>query len=260
MSNKLVLTSLLLLLLVFGIILSTPFAHAQVYATWNPADKSAGVVLSNDDTTAISVGNAWKGVRSTQYIDDSCSYWEINIDNVNDGDSTIAIGIATESADFTGPAFYTGDAWAYNSANGNKRALGVDSSFGSALIDGDVIGIAFDGSSGTLTYWKNGILIGDAFTGLLSDSYYALFNTYYGTEGVTANFGASSFSFPESIPEGCSAGIFEGEEATSTPPTATSSSEFNGTLNNPNQDLFNGICLFLFGFTFIIWNFRRPRI
>ena len=40
---------------------------AVTAATWNPADKGTGVVLSNGNLTAVGDGSTWRSCRSTRY-------------------------------------------------------------------------------------------------------------------------------------------------------------------------------------------------
>jgi hypothetical protein len=62
---------------------------------------------------------------------------------------------------------------------------------------GDLIGVAFDADNGTLTFYKNGVSQGQAFSGISGD--YAMAVSCNGSNGVNsvdANFGQKPFKFP----------------------------------------------------------------
>jgi hypothetical protein len=50
--------------------------------------------------------------------------------------------------------------------SGNKRILNVDTAYGATYTTNDVIGVAFDGDAGTLTFYKNGTSQGQATSGI----------------------------------------------------------------------------------------------
>lgn len=77
--------------------------------------------------------------------------------------------------------------------NGNKCTSGASgSAYGSAFTVGDTIGIAFDADAGTLTFYKNGVSQGVAFSGIAGG--YSPFVGAYGTTGYV-NFGQRPFAY-----------------------------------------------------------------
>lgn len=80
--------------------------------------------------------------------------------------------------------------WTYK-VNGNKYHNGSYLSYGAAWNLGDVIGVAFDADAGKLTFYKNGVSQGVAYTGLTSGPYWPAFHS--GSSGTvqTVNFGAT---------------------------------------------------------------------
>lgn len=179
------------------------------YATWNPSDKGSGVTLSNGNLTGST--NANNSVRSTVGVSNGKWYWEVHYDSAY----IPLIGIATASATVasTGGAYPGIDnyGWSYYGYDGHKYHGGVSTAYGAAYSPGDVIGIALDMDAGTITFYKNGVLQGMAFTGL-AGTVYAMFggSTNTGTNGsqavVTANFGATAFVYPP--PTGFNSGLF----------------------------------------------------
>ena len=95
------------------------------------------------------------------------------------------------------------DFYGYYEANGNKYscAAGAGSfttaAFGSAWNTGVVLGIAFDADAGTLAYYLAGTLVGTAFTGIssTSHSWFPCSTGSGGQDGMTFNFGQSSFAY-----------------------------------------------------------------
>lgn len=89
------------------------------------------------------------------------------------------------SADYS----YCNDGLKYN--NGSSVA------YGTTYTSGDVIGVAYDADNATLTFYKNGVSQGTAYTSLPVGEYY--FQCYGRTTGgssvVNANFGQRTFTY-----------------------------------------------------------------
>lgn len=166
--------------------------------TWNPDDKGTGVTLSNGNLTWSGAGIN-SGVRTNLSKSSGKWYWELTIEIVN----YIALGIANSNASL---------AWIYNGAYGNTARLynltGVkypgSLAYGAAFTTGDKIGVALDIDNGTITFYKNGVSQGVAFTdiSLLGTSIYpyVVNHSTSTTPRCTANFGATAFAYP--IPDG----------------------------------------------------------
>jgi len=78
------------------------------------------------------------------------------------------------------------------------------------------------------------------------------------TAGITARYIGfyRTGNFNSQFIQAADLNVFGPDAATSTP-TATSTPFVSGTINNPNQDIFNGIVLFLMVFVIIIWLIRK---
>ena len=161
------------------------------YATLNPLSGNStpvdGNLRPNDDGTAIST----IGMSSGKW------YAEMTV---------VAVGTLSDFGVHTGSTFssYVGStATGYSySSDGKKYNNGSGSSYGSTYTTGDVIGCAFNADSGELTFYKNGVSQGVAFTGLTSVPY---FFGIYGRSSATANnvyvnFGQRPFSY--TVPTG----------------------------------------------------------
>jgi hypothetical protein len=171
----------------------TPSAPAS-FATLNPADKNANMVLSNSDLTGTGqVGNAaWQGVRSTVSKTSGKWYWEITLNQVNA--NAMMLGVGSSGAALTNFVGSDVNGWGYYQT-GQKFHTNSSASYGASYATGDIIGVALDLDAGTLTFYKNGVSQGQAYTGI-TGTIFAMFSMKGGTPpcGVTVNFGASAWA------------------------------------------------------------------
>ena len=88
-----------------------------------------------------------------------------------------------------------GDAngWMYYNGDGNKYTNGTAVAYGATYTGGDIIGIAFDADIGTLTFYKNGVSQGAAFTGLTDGPYFFAIGSF--TTYGYFNFGQRPFAY-----------------------------------------------------------------
>ena len=115
--------------------------------------------------------NGTAGVRGTRILNNGRYYWELNVSQRIFGTSMM-FGIGTKNARLHVDAFVnmlgeTVDSWGLSHKgilwhNGNHRRY--TDSFKENI--STTIGIYFDGLAGTLTYYKDGVNLGEAFTGL----------------------------------------------------------------------------------------------
>ncbi len=163
--------------------------------TWNAADKDANVVLSGASLVATRTISSNGSVRATAGKASGKWYWEVTPSGV----SFCYIGVSTASEAVT--ATYVGNSatgWAWYNA-GEKVNNASFSVYGASFGAGDVIGVALDMDSGTITFYMNGVSQGQAFSGLTGTVFPAV--TVGGTTTtLTANFGATAFA--HSIPSG----------------------------------------------------------
>ena len=92
----------------------------------------------------------------------------------------------------TGATGTTG--YGYYSSNGNKYSGSGGVAYGASYTTSDVIGVALDLTAGTLTYYKNNVSQGVAFTGLVGE-----FTPAAGSDGTNDtggfNFGQQPFAY-----------------------------------------------------------------
>ena len=151
------------------------------YAVLNPvATTTAGSVIDGN----LKTSGADKRWYSSIGVDSGKWYFEWNIISTN-----LTVGIANDLS--AQGANYNGSRVYHN--NGNKRSDSTSSAYGATYTAGDVIGCALDLDAGTLTFYKNNVSQGTAFTGL-TGTWYAGCDT--GASGVAcANFGQRPFTY-----------------------------------------------------------------
>ena len=81
-----------------------------------------------------------------------------------------------------------------------------------AAYDTEVIGVALDMDAGTLTFYKNGVSQGQAFTGISGTIYAMASLVVSGT--LVANFGASALAYTP--PAGYNSGLYKESSAVKT--------------------------------------------
>jgi len=159
------------------------------YCTLNPLDKTAAVTLSNGNLQALLNGINYFA-KSTIAISSGKWYWEVTASATAED----MIGITKADVATTGYFGSQATSYGYYKTNGNKFNSATGTAYGATYASGDIIGVALDLDAGTLTYYKNGVSQGTAFTGL-SGTFFAGVSTA-GTGGTqTINFGQRAFAY-----------------------------------------------------------------
>lgn len=168
---------------------------------WNPSDKNAGIVLGNNNLTATHSISGWTSARATESKSSGKWYWEITI---NAGIGYAMEGVANSSASLDNYIGADANGWSYDpsTSGSGKYHDGYAGAYGADGVNGDVIGVALDMDAGTMTFYKNGVSLGQAFTGITGSVYPAI-SLNGTTPSVTANFGATAFAYTP--PDGYSA-------------------------------------------------------
>ena len=158
------------------------------FCTWNPLDRGDLLGLSEGSTEAAYTSGLWAAGKSTVGVTSGKWYWEVVKTTANYS----MIGIGTTDMPVAGNTHpgYDAYSWAYYSDTGNKLNNNTSVSYGATYASGDVIGVAFDADAGSLTFYKNGVSQGVAYTGLTSGPYFPVIGVYL--ETVVANFGQDS--------------------------------------------------------------------
>ncbi len=171
--------------------------------TWNPADKTTNVTLSNGDLTANrnGGGSTWQGVRATTSESTGKFYVEFTVDVLN-GSSHSRVGVLDGSSTLQDGPGESATGWDVKN-NGTKENNGVQGGgYGTAWSASDVIMMAVDLTNSKIWWGKNGTWFssGDPAVGTnpgftnLSGAVYPVFAGFVNQNNTyTANFGASDF-------------------------------------------------------------------
>ena len=171
-------------------------ATSSNYATLNAIFKGSQITLSNGNldyshsgiTTDCRVLSTVAMSSGKWYCEHTCT--------ITSSLFVIGIALASEipSVSYIGG---TSGSYGYYALNGNKYNNASAVAYGSVYgTSGDVIGIAFDASLGTLTFYLNGVSQGVAFTGIPSGSYVFGQGDYTGSTYTGAfNFGQRPFTY-----------------------------------------------------------------
>ncbi len=127
--------------------------------------------------------------RATIGVSTGKWYWEFT--NLG-GNNSPGIGNASMSLS----TYVGGDAngWSYF-IDGTKYNNNVSSAYGAAYTTNDVIGIALDLDAGTLTFYKNGVSQGVAFSGLSGTMFPAFSSSNAVLVSFAVNFGQRAFAY-----------------------------------------------------------------
>jgi hypothetical protein len=169
------------------------------YATWNPLAKGSDCTLSNGnlDVTWGTAGSSTQGTATIGFSNGKW-YWETTITASSASPTNAVLGITTRVFGDSEYPGYSATSWGYRGSDGQKWNNVSGSSYGSSYTIGDVIGVLFDADNGTLTFYKNGISQGQAFSGLTSGPYFPAIGDQSSSQTFSAatNFGQKPFKFP----------------------------------------------------------------
>jgi hypothetical protein len=155
-------------------------------------------MLSDGNLLSRYTSGAWKSALGSIEVVGDKWYWENQLIDAGIG-HMYGIALPTAVADS-----HNTDIFGVYAYDGTTFASGAQSqSYASAFSPGDVVGVALDltpgGTSGTLTFYKNGVSLGAAFSALdCSKTYFpwVLENGNASNGGSFANFGQKPFKFP----------------------------------------------------------------
>ena len=185
------------ILLLPGLLAVLVDANAAQYATFDPATTPPACTLSNGNLTLnCSNGTNDSVTQSNLGVSSGSWYWEYTINSFSQPD--IVVGVAPQSASYY--AGYSPGGFGYGQNGSIYVSQTLASTTAASYTAHDVIGIAYDATTGTVTFYNNGISQGSyssasavgldeygrvAYSAINGDSY-----------SITANFGASPFFNP----------------------------------------------------------------
>ena len=168
-------------------------ATAANYCVMNPLDtNNSGITLSNGNLNVTGLGaGSVREVRGTMGLATGKWYFEATVQSSgNQG-----IGITKTSNSITADwavGVGAGNTCSYYGLGGSKFNGASGASYGATYTAGDVIGVAYDLTNGSITFYKNGTSQGVAFTWTPDGSYWSPFclgDSTGTTAGTIFNFG-----------------------------------------------------------------------
>ena len=158
---------------------------------WSPTDKATTITLDASLAVAtIGINPSSAFIRGGGMASQGVRQFEVVVGAVNAG----YIGVASKAGDPRTQGLNGAvEAWSWAPATATKWASGVPTAYGSASALGDVIGATFDFATGNLTFYKNGVSLGVAFTITPRELYPAFGGN---STGVTGTIRTRDFAFP----------------------------------------------------------------
>ncbi|WP_369792126.1 SPRY domain-containing protein [Herminiimonas sp. CN] len=172
------------------------------YATLNPADKSSTITLSGGALIATCTTAASKA-RSTIGKSSGKWYWECTVSTLTGP----TLGVATSAAPVTTYPGAEATSWAFYDFNGKKYSGGVGDAYNAAGSLSDVVGVALDMDNGTIAFYRNGVALGVAYSGLTGVIFAAVGNSGSTTPTITVNFGTAPLAYAP--PAGFNYGLYD---------------------------------------------------
>jgi SPRY domain len=163
------------------------------YCTLNPLTNSTVTISNANLTVGYTTYTNW--VKATFGITSGKWYWETNHTTNNVTSWVVGLSLASAS---TSAEPITTSSWWYNGYDGSKyNGNSTSLAYGAAWTASDTIGVAFDADAGTLTYYKNNVSQGQAFSGLTNGPYFPSFGfeSSATTWTTTVNFGQRPFAY-----------------------------------------------------------------
>ena len=156
-----------------------------------------------DASVTINSGSANYALGSTSYGNNSGKrYFEVEyVTAGSSGTPTLMVGIINSAYQ---ESWTNAQTKMYYANNGQKYTGGSGASYGASFDEGDVIGVAYDGTARTVTFYKNNVSQGTAFTGLVTGfpNYKPAIGT--GLNSETAQFRFTTANFTYTPPTGYS--------------------------------------------------------
>lgn len=158
------------------------------YATLNPLDKQAAVALSNANLRTTMNSN--QGSRSTIVV--SSGKWYVE----GVADTAILNSVGFGFCRPSDPVFFAVNATGYcYYSSGEKVNNNSTVAYGASWALGDIIGMALDLDAGQVTWYKNGVSQGVAYTGLSGEYIIGIFCNGSGSTNFAFNFGQRPFAY-----------------------------------------------------------------
>jgi hypothetical protein len=168
------------------------------YCVGNPINNSAsGNITFSQANLALTIGVSaqWRAATATMSVSSGKWYWEVTKTNSTTANDAM-LGIIADTVNISGNYPISTSALGYTYLDGGlKGNAGGTTAYGATWTNGDVIGIVFDADTGQLTFYKNGVSQGLAFTVTSGNSYYPAFGGASTIPSYALNFGQRPFTY-----------------------------------------------------------------
>jgi hypothetical protein len=206
----------------------TPRALADM--EWDTVGRGTDIELSSNCLTATKAASpALSTVRGTiLYADRGCHEFHVILDNL--GPDGIWVGVAPPSVDAAACVGDLACGWALHS-DGDRRHGGREEEFTGAFKNGDVLTVGIDLGRGVLRFSRNGVPLGDAFSGVTGPLVAAV--TLASEESkVTIQNRPTVLNMGEYTGECAGSGLGEGREARAGSGSGARASEGQGLVHS----------------------------
>lgn len=139
-------------------------------------------------------------VRATSGKSSGKWYFEVTCTSIG----SAQIGIEPNTESLSNPVGFGAASYSYLN-DGTKYNNNSQTSYAATYTNGDIIGVAVDLTGNSITFYKNGVSLGAAFT-ITAGTYYPALGSNWSASTMTANFGASAFAY--SVPSGYNSGWY----------------------------------------------------
>ena len=150
--------------------------------SWDSSTKASCITLSNSNLTSLESNctSSWNNVYGSTGVSSGIKEWEITIDAWDDTSNfyDVMIGVSKLRTQNPGSAVGNGS-YCYILENGQKFIMTGSysaSNYGASYGEGDVIKISLNMDTNQITFYKNGVSQGVAFT--VSNGTYYLVASY----------------------------------------------------------------------------------
>lgn len=175
------------------VVLDAPVSGGN-FATHNSVLNST-VTLSEGNLKTTQASAAFRTIVATFGVSSGKWYWEVQ----NTGNDWQFIGIVPDTwANMTLHVGQTADSYGYYSTS-FKYNNNTPASYGSTYGAGDIIGVALDMDAGTITFYKNNVSQGQAYSGISGT--YLPAESFWTSDSI-ANFGQDSSFAGTKTPQG----------------------------------------------------------
>jgi hypothetical protein len=164
------------------------------FCTGNPLDNSGCVFTEGNLAVAGNASSDWNISRSTFGVSSGKWYWEVKPTSLFA--AVLALSISTQKgplnalpgqSDNFGVTYYPDGNLYYQSSLG---------AYGASYTTSDIIGVALNMDNGSVTFYKNGVSQGIAYSSLLTygDTWFPTAGAFYANDAQTYNFGSPPYA------------------------------------------------------------------